>query len=239
MMILFGYFKDYLRSLTDLALDFWYIVPVITAALAAKFFFDQWTEHKLSGSSINDIDSREIGDFISHLNDIVVRLGYIIEWVNHNNDHEVNMLIVKNGVKVLFRAVRNQGKIGWKPIQESLDAMRFHECHELIMVTNKYFTFRAREFAEENGVVLWDRDKLIKNLFDTKEEAAFELETSEADTVGNDLIGAQHVLSMDEYLSKKCGVCGNEVNTEDIQFCNDNSMMLKGGVYCNEHRKGV
>lgn len=239
MLILFGYFQDYLLFLTNLAFDFWYIVPIITISLAGKICFDYWREHKLHRSSINDIDSKEIGNFITHLTNIIVRLGYVIEWVKYKDNHEFNMVAVKDGVNVMIRAIRNEGKIGWKPIQESLNVMKFHGCHILIMVTNKHFTFRAKEFATLNGAVLWDREELVKNLLDTKEEVAFELETSEADLAGNGSFAAKHVLSMDEYLSKKCGVCGSEVNEEDIKFCNDNSMMLKGGVYCNEHRKGV
>lgn len=203
MMILFGYFKDYLRALTDLALDFWYIVPIITIGLVVAICFERWRDYKLYRSSIYDIDSKEIGDFKRHLNDVIVRLGYVIEWTKHKDDNEVSMVASKDGVKVMLRAVRNGGAIGWQLIEESLKVMKFHGCHQLIMVTNKHFTVRAKEFAAVNGVILWDRDKLIKNLLDTKEEPAFELATSKTSPAGNECFETKRVLSMDEYLSKK------------------------------------
>lgn len=42
--------------------------------------------------------------------------------------------------------------------------MRFYRCHVGIVMTNNYFTQSAKDLAKENGIVLWDRDNLLKFL---------------------------------------------------------------------------
>ena len=35
-----------------------------------------------------------------------------------------------------------------------------YNCHVGVVMTNNYFTAGAKQLAEKNGILLWDRDKL-------------------------------------------------------------------------------
>ncbi|MBI4843184.1 MAG: restriction endonuclease [Nitrospirae bacterium] len=169
-MILIGYFRDYILFLTNLFLDFWYIGPVVTIIFIVAVCVERWREYKHSGSFIREIDTKGADIFKSHLENIIKKLGYTIEKARQADGNEVAFIGLRDDVRFFIRAVRNRGAVGWKFIEESLKAKRFHRCHGLIVVTNKHFTSKARRLAMENGVMLWDRADLISSLFDAREE---------------------------------------------------------------------
>lgn len=52
--------------------------------------------------------------------------------------------------------------IGNKAVQETFAGKAFYECHIGVVLTNQYFTKSAKELAQKNGIILWDRKKLIE-----------------------------------------------------------------------------
>lgn len=45
-----------------------------------------------------------------------------------------------------------------------------YNCHVSVVMTNNYFTASAKQLAEKNGILLWDRDKLQYMIDNTKRE---------------------------------------------------------------------
>ena len=58
--------------------------------------------------------------------------------------------------------------IGNSAVQEAFSGRSFYRCHVAAVLTNRYFTFSAKELAENNEVLLWDRDRL-NQLFEVLE----------------------------------------------------------------------
>lgn len=57
-------------------------------------------------------------------------------------------------------------KVTNKAVQEVMGAIAYYNCDKGIVATNSYFTLSAKELADINGVVLWDRvtiSKFIEN----------------------------------------------------------------------------
>ena len=50
--------------------------------------------------------------------------------------------------------------LGNTPVQEVCAGKSMYNCHVGVVMTNNYFTAGAKQLAEKNGILLWDRDKL-------------------------------------------------------------------------------
>ena len=73
-------------------------------------------------------------------------------------------MIVQNpdtGIKTVVQVKQYSSKVGNKAVQEIIAGKAFYNADEAIVMTNNYFTESAIELAENTGVILFDRDKLI------------------------------------------------------------------------------
>jgi len=52
--------------------------------------------------------------------------------------------------------------LGNTPVQEVWVGKSMYHCQIGVVMTNRYFTKGARELADTTGVLLWDRDRLLK-----------------------------------------------------------------------------
>jgi HJR/Mrr/RecB family endonuclease len=57
-------------------------------------------------------------------------------------------------------------------VQEIVSARAYYQCQQAMVVTNSAFTQAARQFAVANGVTLWDRSALVRELSVTAMEPA-------------------------------------------------------------------
>lgn len=100
-------------------------------------------------------------DFELYISQILGNIGfYNIQTTKGSGDQGVDILAEKEGMKYAFQCKRYDKPVGNKAVQEVFAGKFFYHCHVAIVVTNNYFTQSAKELANENGVVLWDRDKL-------------------------------------------------------------------------------
>ena len=60
--------------------------------------------------------------------------------------------------------------LGNTPVQEVCAGKNMYNCHVGVVMTNNYFTASAKQLAEKNGILLWDRDKLQYMIDNTKRE---------------------------------------------------------------------
>lgn len=88
----------------------------------------------------------------NHFEDVEVTKG--------SGDQGIDILAQKDGIKYGIQCKCYTSDIGNKAVQEAFSGKTFYGCHVAAVLTNRYFTKSARELAESNGVLLWDRDKL-------------------------------------------------------------------------------
>lgn len=129
--------------------------------------FNQEVLFKLYTSKIKkirrNIDTMEGHEFEYFCAEILKKNGY--EKVNvtqGSGDQGIDIIAFKDGIKYGIQCKCYSSDIGNKAVQEVFAGKTFYECHIGIVLTNQYFTKSAKDLAKKNGVILWDREKLLE-----------------------------------------------------------------------------
>lgn len=109
----------------------------------------------------NQYDYMTGEDFEVYVAMILQQTGFVnVQLTKGSGDQGVDIIAEKDDMKYAFQCKRYDKPVGNKAVQEVFAGKFFYHCHAAVVVTNNYFTQSAKELANENGVVLWDRDKL-------------------------------------------------------------------------------
>lgn len=110
---------------------------------------------------IPDYDNMEGHEFERFCADILIKNGFEdVEVTRGSGDQGIDILAKKDGVKYGVQCKCYSDNIGNKAVQEAFSGKTFYHCHVASVLTNRFFTSSAKELAECNGVLLWDRDYL-------------------------------------------------------------------------------
>ena len=138
-----------------------------------RILFDQELLIKKYGTKIiyNDPGKRETVSFDNmeghqfefFCADLLRKCGYENVTVTQGSgDQGIDIIACRDDVRYGIQCKCYSSTIGNKAVQEVFAGKAFHQCHVGVVLTNNYFTNSAIEFAQRNGIILWDRDKLIK-----------------------------------------------------------------------------
>ena len=117
------------------------------------------------------IDTLSGIEFENYFATILLKLGYEASVTKASNDDGGDIIATKNNKRYVFQCKNYTDTVGNKAIQEVYTAKGIYKCDEAVVITNNYYTKSAKKEAEILSVMLWDRDILIKLLFQ-----AFEFE---------------------------------------------------------------
>lgn len=107
---------------------------------------------------IDNLNGLEFENYISHLLKIN---GYKeIEITPASGDFGIDILAKKDDIKYGIQCKNYSSQVGSESIQEAYSGKQYYNCHVGVVVTNNYFTKHAKQLAEKNGIILWDREKL-------------------------------------------------------------------------------
>ena len=81
-----------------------------------------------------------------------------------SGDFGVDVIAEKDSVKYVIQCKKYSSSVGIKAVQEIMGSKAMNNAHVAVVLTNNFFTKSAKELAKSNGVLLWDRDKLIEML---------------------------------------------------------------------------
>lgn len=79
-----------------------------------------------------------------------------------SGDYGVDILANNGFGKYVFQCKYYSSNLGLKPIQEVFTGKVHYKADVAVVVTNVYFSKNAQKLAKETGVILWDRDYLIR-----------------------------------------------------------------------------
>ena len=97
--------------------------------------------------------------------DLLKKNGFSnVQVTRGSGDQGVDIIAYKDGLKYAVQCKCYSSDLGNKPIQEVNTGKAIYRCQVGAVMTNRYFTAGAKEAAEATGVLLWDRDYLIKLL---------------------------------------------------------------------------
>lgn len=119
---------------------------------------------KMAKSGIRDIDRMDGFQFEIYLKALLKELGYKSEVTKTTHDYGADLLMKKDGKKIVIQAKRyNQNnKVGIDAIQQVYAAKPFYKAHDCWVMTNSLFTKSARTLAKACGVNLYDRNQLME-----------------------------------------------------------------------------
>ena len=115
-------------------------------------------------ANFDDMDGIQFEKFCRKL---LIKNGYEnISMTAISGDQGVDIIAYRDLVKYGIQCKCYSSNVGNSAIQEIYAGKTFYKCHVGIVMTNQKFTQSAIELAESNGIILWNRDmilKLIKN----------------------------------------------------------------------------
>ena len=114
---------------------------------------------------LQQIDSMEGHQFEYWCANLLRKNGFTnVEVTQGSGDQGVDITAVKDGIRYAIQCKCYSSDLGNKPVQEVNTGKTIYHCQVGVVMTNRYFTAGAKQAAEPNGVLLWDRDKLIEML---------------------------------------------------------------------------
>ena len=115
--------------------------------------------------SINFVDSLDGIEFEKYMCKILRLLKYNnVQITPASGDFGIDILAEKNDIKYAIQCKNYTDSLGNKCVQEAYSGKQYYNCHVGVVVTNSYFTIHAKELANKNGILLWDRNKLTEML---------------------------------------------------------------------------
>lgn len=100
-------------------------------------------------------------EFEKYTAELLLKNGFDkAETTPKSNDYGVDVIAEKDGIKYAIQCKCYSNKLNNKPVQEVLAGMAYYHAHVGVVFTNNYFTDNAKNLANANNVLLWDREKL-------------------------------------------------------------------------------
>ncbi len=118
--------------------------------------------YKRKSNNLEDFDNMEGHDFEYFCAELLKKNGFKdVTVTNGSSDQGVDIIAEKESIKYGIQCKCYSSDIGNRAVQEIYAGKTFYKCHIGVVLTNRYFTNSARKLAQSNGIILWDRDKLI------------------------------------------------------------------------------
>lgn len=106
-------------------------------------------------------DKMEGHEFEHYCAELLRRNGFSdVEVTKGSGDQGIDIIACKDGIKYGVQCKCYASDIGNKAVQEAFAGRTYYNCHVAAVLTNRHFTKSAKELAEKNGILLWDREKL-------------------------------------------------------------------------------
>ena len=114
-------------------------------------------EQKLEIDDFTQLNGYEFEDYLKKLFEV---LGYTTVQTPSTGDQGADLILSKDGEKIVVQAKKYAGKVSNKAVQEIAAAKNYYNADRGMVVTNSAFTKSAIELAFSNDVELWDGRKL-------------------------------------------------------------------------------
>lgn len=111
----------------------------------------------------HDFDNMDGHEFESFCATLLKRNGFKnVSVTKGSGDQGIDILATKDGIKYGIQCKCYSSEVGNKAVQEAFSGKTFYNRHVGVVLTNNFFTTAAKELAEKNGIILWDRKRLLK-----------------------------------------------------------------------------
>jgi restriction system protein len=113
---------------------------------------------------IEDVDKMSGHEFEHFLAPVFRSQGYHVEVTSPSGDFGGDLILKKRKEKSVVQAKRygEDKKVGVDAVNEVVGAAGYYNAIKKIVITNRYYTDAAKVSAKRNGVILLDRDDLVR-----------------------------------------------------------------------------
>lgn len=153
---------------------------------------------KVRNSGISEVDTMDGFQFEHYLVELFKSEGFSAVRTPDSGDFGADVILKKEGKKIVVQAKRYRSNVGIKAVQEVIGALNYYKADEAWVVTNSDYTKAAKKLAIESNVRLVNRDELVTrmNLL-TKNECKPDPAVVKIETAVKEI--------------KKCPDCGNSM----------------------------
>ncbi len=144
--------------------EVWWLWALIGVAAIVKVAWWLREQRRVARSGIAEVDVRDGETFERFLGTLFARQGYRVERTNARGDYGADLVVERDGERMIVQAKRWTKRVGVKAVQEAHAAPAMYACSRALVVTNSRFTEQAIRLARANRVKLWDRDLLIEKM---------------------------------------------------------------------------
>lgn len=140
----------------------------------AKDFFDNLEVLQLekelshdggrSAMTVEDYDLMSGQEFEQAVAEIFKSMGYQVTMTPTTGDQGIDIIAVRNGIRIGIQAKCYTGKVSNSAVQEVVAGKQYYNLNRCMVVTNSTFTSAAVALAKANNVTLWDRYVLEEKL---------------------------------------------------------------------------
>lgn len=116
---------------------------------------------RISRSGIKEIDVMDGIEFENYLKILYSKLGYKTSVTKASGDFGADVILEKDGKKIVVQAKRYSSNVNLQAVQEVTAARSHYGAQEAWVVTNQYYMSSAIHLARSNNVKLINRDDLI------------------------------------------------------------------------------
>lgn len=152
------------------------LISLVATILRYMYFFIINKKHKLKQYIINkyslepdikfkknnlNYDNMTGKEFEVFCCKLLIKNGYKnVRLTKGSGDQGVDIVATKEFVKYAIQCKCYNRPVGNKAVQEVYSGKYFYNCHVAVVITNQTFTSSAKELAQKNNVLLWDRNIL-------------------------------------------------------------------------------
>jgi len=143
-------------------------LPKINKALENKKYNDFVGRLKSTSTkkryTIDDIDLMDGQEFEKFVAELFSKIGFETKITKATGDQGIDIIASKDGDNIGIQAKCYSSTVGNGAIQEAVAGKNFYRLDKAMVITNNFFTDSARQLANANSIILWDRNNLIEKI---------------------------------------------------------------------------
>ncbi|MFD2384988.1 restriction endonuclease [Paenibacillus xanthanilyticus] len=174
-------------------------VAVLASFIGIRLYRNKQRAERLKLSGISEIDEMDGRQFEHYLGHLLKSHGYSVEVTRAAGDYGADLVIKKDGKKIVVQAKRHSKNVGLKAVQEVQASIAHYGALEGWVISNREYTNEAYALAKSNGIRLINREQLIEmslKMNSTEQGAAPVIQAIKAEHPQED---------------RRCGRCGSRM----------------------------
>jgi restriction system protein len=122
-------------------------------------------EMAVASSGIDEVDQMSGKEFEEKMWVHFKQLGWQPTRTPDSNDYGADLILKSpDGKKIVVQLKRYSNSVGVSAVQEVAGAINHYHADYGMLITNSHVTKNARNLAQTNKVVIWEREDLIESL---------------------------------------------------------------------------